>query len=677
MNKFIYLASLFLLLPISAQSLQSYERKQPVIRQNIKKVHHRAKINDVSENASQKESSLPQAEHPNIILIMMDDLGWGDVGFNHHPIIQTPYLDSLASKGIIFDRFYAGAPNCSPTRATLLTGRHHARMKIDQAMYRGKKSTYISHLPNQEITIAELARTEGYTTGHFGKWHLGTLTKYEDDIIGRKGEHEHYSPPWENGYDQSLAMENYVQAYQALNAKFHTGPRTYNPFPENYLIDKETPEVLVDYLLRFVEEAKQKKKHFFTTLWFGAPHRHAHPQGGTKGVFFPNPKDTTYSKYNYLHPNEREYYTVISAVDRQIGRLWKAINSLGIADNTLIVFNSDNGPEHNTRHFGTTGPFRGAKGRFYEGGIRVPAFICWPEKIKGGRRLEYPTVTSDLLPTLLDLWHVSMPDNRMLDGQSILPALFKDQVIRGKPIGFELELVAGKAWMQDTFKIVNAKSKGRGEAIAIIPKNKRHWELFNLWADPAEQRDLSPYPEYDPLLQKMIKEWERWWSGVAYSRQGKDYKAGLLNYHGLLPVITNPGSFQKGHLTRKHLASLVIEKQHFLLDSTWRLQDKMALGGRVVNSFLLHIDLEKMNNIDLSLSFADPILAVITEPVDIKDSNFLAFGQPIMPALSAMHKVLGEMEWQVGGHEFYLRSSVNKDKIMQIRILTSSPLDKG
>ena len=257
---------------------------------------------------------------------MSDDQGWGDVGYNGHPYVKTPNLDAMSRAGIRFDRFYSGAPVCSPTRGSALTGRHPYRYGIYFAN--------VGHIKKQEVTLAEALKTQGYATGHFGKWHLGTLTNDIDD--GRRGgrQKEHYSPPWENGFDECFATEQAVPTWdpmknQSFRTKYWTGPGKYAK--DN--LDGDDSRVIMDRAIPFLRQAVDEDKPFFAVIWFHAPH------GPVRG----GPR---YKKmYSEFSEGEKHFYGCITALDEQVGRLRKELRDLGVANNTMLWYTSDNGPE--------------------------------------------------------------------------------------------------------------------------------------------------------------------------------------------------------------------------------------------------------------------------------------------------------------------------------------------
>ncbi|TWT75435.1 Arylsulfatase [Allorhodopirellula solitaria] len=445
---------------------------------------------------------------PNIILMMADDLGWGDLkSFRPESPIHTPHLDEMAASGITFDRFYAAAPVCSPTRGSCLTGRHPFRYGIYFAN--------TGQLKTEELTLAELLQKQGYKTGHFGKWHLGTLTTTEKDANrGGPKSTEVYSPPWENGFDTCFSTESKVPTWDPMR-KPKTGPTKIGwdslgadeedaPYGTYYWnergekvtdnLDGDDSRVLMDRAVPFVKQAAGEKKPFFAVIWFHTPH-------------LPVVAGPKYAKmYSQYDLHERNYYGCVTAMDDQIGRLRKTLADAGVTDNTMLWFCSDNGPEGNAKSPGSAGDFRGRKRSLYEGGVRVPGILQWPSQVKPGRVTSFPAVTSDYLPTILDTLSVQYAGARPLDGISLLPVLQGTQSERTEPIGFQSRNQV--AWTTNRYKLFSGNG---GKTL----------ELYDLLNDPSEQNDLSSsHPE---IVARLWDEFRQWQSSCQESDQGSDY----------------------------------------------------------------------------------------------------------------------------------------------------------
>lgn len=459
----------------------------------------------------QAKTESENEQKPNIILLMCDDLGWGDTGFNGNKIIQTPNLDMLAGKGIIFSRFYSASAVCSPTRGSCLTGRNPFRLGIPTAN--------AGHLKPEEITLPELLKQNGYSTGHFGKWHLGTLTtKVKDANRGRPGDSTNYSVPSMNGYDTYFVTESKVPTYDPMlkpaafdkengeslryGWKAISDKNTAKKYGTFYWKDIETAEtenldgndtrVILDRAIPFIENSVKNKTPFFSVIWIHTPHL---PVVANAEMM------EAYSDYTH---QEQIYYGTISGMDKQVGRLWKKLEELGVAKNTMLWFCSDNGPEVKTP--GTAGPFRERKRSLYEGGVRVPAFCVWPNRIEAAQKTDFPAFTSDYLPTIIDFLNIEYPDNRPVDGISLVDAVNGKQKERKQPMGF---LFKDKmSWVTQQYKLIST-DKGKT------------FELYDLINDLSEKENIIE--ENPELAAKMKNDLFEWIQSVKRSNEGADF----------------------------------------------------------------------------------------------------------------------------------------------------------
>lgn len=455
-------------------------------------------------------AQLEDIRRPNIILIMADDLGWFDVGFNGNNKVKTPNIDLLASNGIIFDRFYAASAVCSPTRASLITGRNPLRTDIPYANE--------GRMKDEEITIPEILRKEGYSSAHFGKWHLGTLTRSVPDANrgGIAEYHNAYTIPSDHGYDHFFCTESKVPTYdpmiypltfaegesltfgwRAVNnmdstAAYGTAYWVGENQKEETNLSGDDSRVMMDRVIPFIENSIQEEKPFFLTVWFHAPH-------------LPVVCDSIHrSYYKKLDLAEQLYYGSISAMDEQIGRLWGKLVEHDIREETIIFFCSDNGPETDTP--GHAGKFRERKRSLYEGGVRVPAFVIWKDHLRKRKRIDYPVVTSDYMPTILELLNLEYPAERPLDGISIMGALEGRDKHRTEPIGFICRPKV--SWVNDRYKLIGDTSLG-------------NLELYDLLHDKAERKNIIE--KYPQVAEQMKMELSLWLQSVENSKQGMDY----------------------------------------------------------------------------------------------------------------------------------------------------------
>lgn len=453
-----------------------------------------------------------QENKPNVILIMADDLGWGDTGYNGSKVIKTPHLDKMAAEGLQMNRFYSASSVCSPTRASALTGRNPFRT--------GVPSANAGFLRPEEITLSEVLTSQGYSTGHFGKWHLGTLTHTEKDANrGKPGNIKEFNPPKLHGYDYAFVTESKVPTYDPMlmPAKFEKDESRKLGWLSNDKDEETIPygtfywdiegkkitdnlngddsRVIMDRVIPFIDKAVEAKKPFFSVVWFHAPH-------------LPCVAGPKHQEMYKDHPIQLQNYAgCITALDEQIGRLRSHLAKTGVAENTMIWFCSDNGPESKELPTnGRAGPYRGRKRDLYEGGIRVPGLLVWPAKIKQGRQTNSPCVTSDYLPTVLDAIGVKHPEpSHTLDGISLMPLIEGKSQKRSSNLGF---LYSNRmSYSNEQYKIVSYLDKP--------------FELYDLQNDPSEKTNLAQTsPETLATLQQ---EFTLWIKSVKDSFEGKEY----------------------------------------------------------------------------------------------------------------------------------------------------------
>ena len=467
-----------------------------------------------TEGTSATEVSQYSENKPNIILVMADDLGWGDVAYNGHPVIKTPHLDAMAANGLKFNRFYAGAPVCSPTRGSVLTGRHPQRYGIPTANQ--------GHMKDNEVTLPEVLKSQGYTTGHFGKWHLGTMTPEYSGKRNRKPE-KHYSTPGMNGIDEWFATEYAVSTwdpYKPENAHdsvvdprvlyWENGENIIDGFAQG-LVGCDS-RIIMDKALPFIEKQAKSETPFFALIWFHAPHSPV--VAGPEYL----------AMYSDEEEGKQHYYGVVTALDDQLGRLRSALREWGVADNTMVWFCSDNGPEGNPearrRNQGSAADFRGRKRSLYEGGVRVPGILEWPVKVSG-KETNFPAVTSDYFPTILAVlsFHIHEMNTRPYDGVSLLPVIEDGLKVRPRPILFDGH---GLATLNDNrYKLVHNPTQERHRSdngTASVAE----WELYDLMADPSETINLAErQPE---LLKRMRSQLRAWQISCQASVKELDYE---------------------------------------------------------------------------------------------------------------------------------------------------------
>ncbi len=450
---------------------------------------------------------------PNFILCMADDLGWGDSGFNGHPKIITPHLDDMAKAGVHLTRFYAGAPVCSPTRGSCLTGRNPFRYGVPTAN--------TGHLRKEEISLPELLSSKGYTSGLFGKWHLGTLSPdFSGKGAGRKAKHN-FMTPGMAGFSEWFASEFSLATYDPYDpANGHCAAARKgdmralfweNGKPLTEPLKGCASKMVMDRALPFISRANEQNTPFFVAIWFHAPHLPVvgHP-------------DYMKAHYQDLPDNQQQYFSCITALDTQMGRLRTHLRKLGIENNTMLCFSSDNGPEGNPgprgNSQGTAGTFRGRKRSLYEGGLRVPALIEWPGTLQP-REVKVPCVSSDYFPTISAIAAVPLAQ-RPYDGINILPILRGTISQRNQSIGFRF----GKdsTLVTDRYKLVhNAGGLSRRRSDnGKVPVRK--FELYDLKADPSETQNIAT--DSPEVTTRMKSDLLAFIKSCKASAEGSDYR---------------------------------------------------------------------------------------------------------------------------------------------------------
>jgi arylsulfatase A-like enzyme len=446
-------------------------------------------------SVSSKVHGAVNLSRPNFVLCMTDDQGWGDTGYNGHPHLKTPVLDAIALTGLRFDRFYAAHPVCSPTRGSVMTGRHPNRYGYFGANW---------CIRPQEVTLAEVVKQAGYATGHFGKWHLGPT---------RAGTPVN---PGGCGFDQWLSWDNF----------FDLNPRLNRNGAPSEQFEGEGSLITVDAALRFIRQCAHRKQPFLAIVWFGSPHTPLEAL----------PEDM--EPYRHLGELQMNYCGELAAVDRAMDKLRKGLSDIGDAGNTLLWFNSDNGAQ-----VGSSGGLTGKKGSLLEGGIRVPGLVEWPAKIRQPMTTQVPCSTLDIYPTVVDILNIDVEGQiEPIDGISLLPLFEGKMTARPQPMGFwkypsrteqenesylDTNLYVGEFRTFRNFKHPVARTRDfTGEAAWIdnrykLRTNASQYLLFDIFADPTETHDLAA--EKTQLTAKMMAELKAWQASVEQSLSGQDY----------------------------------------------------------------------------------------------------------------------------------------------------------
>ena len=401
------------------------------------------------------------ARKPNLIFILADDLGWGDLGCYGNQRIKTPNLDRLARQGTLFTQFYVNGSVCSPSRCAFMTGQYPARHRIhghyatpELSSKRGMSHWLDPNLPN----VAALLKSAGYRTAHFGKWHLG---------------HGSNAPP--------------PSAYGFDDARAHgANPQGWDEPPETFFA--KSTRVFVDETLRFIRANREQR--FCVQLWTLMPHAPL------------NPTEEQMAPYNWLswrnghyHKSAATiYYSLVADLDAQVGRLLKELDNLGLATNTLVMFSSDNGPEdiHLTEAghsgVGSAGPFRGRKRSLYEGGVRVPFILRWPGKILAGRADSQSVVAGvDWLPTVCQLAGIPVPTTHLLDGEDVSDILLGRPRPRTTPLFWEWRFhVFGEPFHRSPILAIR-----EGAWKLLMNPDRSRVELCDIPRDPTELSNLA------------------------------------------------------------------------------------------------------------------------------------------------------------------------------------------
>jgi arylsulfatase A-like enzyme len=429
---------------------------------------------------------------PNVVLIMADDQGWGDTGYNGHPELKTPHLDALAAAGLRLNRFYTAHCNCSPTRASVMTGRHPNRM-----------GTFGPGAPirSQELTVAKVLQAAGYATGHFGKWHLNGKNGDKDtkSMPGRAILASDPLSPGKMGFDEWVSADNFfdldpVLGRQGTPEKFHG----------------DSSDVTTDEALKFIRKQAGAGHRFLAVVWFGSPHVPHEALPADKAA------------YAALPENEQNYYGELTAVDRSVGRLRAALRELQVAHDTLLWYCSDNGGAAGPK---STGNLRGSKGTLWEGGLRVPGLVEWPARIAQPFVCDTPCSTLDIYPTVLAATGAVAPSQiQPLDGVNLLPVFDQATTARDKAIPFWIHSARqpGHAALLDwPYKLhlhaVERRNATGGKNPIVIPTPL----LYDLSRDSRETADLAAaQPE---RVAKMTAALEAWQASVEKSLAGADY----------------------------------------------------------------------------------------------------------------------------------------------------------
>lgn len=428
---------------------------------------------------------------PNILVFLADDLGWGDLGCYGHPIIKTPHLDAFARQGVRLTQAYAGSAVCSPSRSAILTGRTPYRNGVFTWIPEGREV----HLRTSEIALPKLLQARGYATCHVGKWHLNS----------------HFNQPTQpqpndHGYDWWLATQNNA-------APTHENPTNFvrNGRPVGPLQGYSAPLVAAE-ATAWLKQHRDPSRPFLLSIWTHEPHYPIKSDPAFKALY-PDLTDDV----------QREHHANVTQLDHAFGLVMRTLDDLNLADETLVIFTSDNGPEGDgirTPGRGSTGGLRSRKRSVYEGGIRVPFLVRWPGHTRAGSTSDAPVIGSDIFVTAVKAAGARLPADRVLDGGDFLPALTGRPVERARPLYWRCPIAPEP--LKTAMRL--------GDWKIIADEALTTFELYHVQRDPRETTELSTreparFAEMKAALRKLNAEIEAegpsWWKTYSHGQKGK------------------------------------------------------------------------------------------------------------------------------------------------------------
>lgn len=445
----------------------------------------------------------PAVKKPNILFIVADDLGWADLKCYGADLHETPNIDRLAAKSAMFLNSYAAAPVCSPTRASLMTGKYPARLNFtiwseaasvserkNQDVYKFLPPQTLESLPLEEVTIAEKLKENGYLTGHIGKWHLGDLMHFPEtqgfDVsvaASQRGAPPTYFYPYKG---EAFGEFRYVgNLGTSSEGKYFTDRKG------EYLTDR-----LTDEAIKMMSDAGSRP--FYLNLWYYNVHTPLEAKARDIDYF----KDKLTPGFH--HKNET-YAAMVKSLDDNVGRLLKKLDELGIAENTVVVFISDNGGyinEYKNKTVTSNYPLKSGKGSLYEGGIRIPTLIYLPQSPQNSKRIDTPVSTIDFYPTLLDI--TGTGNDNVVDGKSLFPLLQgkTDTSLQNRALYWHYP------HYYPTTTPVSAIREGNWKLLEYLEDSRL--ELYDLTTDPGETRDLVPEKaEKAGILLQKLHNWKK------------------------------------------------------------------------------------------------------------------------------------------------------------------------
>jgi len=458
-------------------------------------------------------------DQPNVILILTDDAGIGDFGFNGNPLVKTPNLDKLAARSTRFTNFYV-SPVCAPTRASIMTGRY--------AETTGVYDTYNGGaiMATEEVTIAEILKDNGYQTAIFGKWHLGDNYPFR---------------PVDQGFTESFVFKGGGMGQPGDYDNYFAGDSAYfNPVmcrnEKKVKTKGYCSDIFTDEAIRFVRN--NKSRPFFAYLAFNAPHTPLQVPSAYSDRYknltaadlktagkYPSPAMTDKDM-----EDARKVYAMMTNIDDNIGRLLKELENQDLMKNTVLLFLSDNGSQQNRYRMG----LRGKKTQVYQGGIKVPCLISLPGTFPENKEISQPVAHIDLLPTFLELCKIRLPEKLVIDGRSMLPLLKDDpKAFKNRTLFFEWG--RGFPIPYQNFTAMNERYKLVGNT--YLQSGTEGFELFDLQGDPSESKNILD--ENKPIAEKLKQEMEDWYFTTVKHPNNRKVQAAIVGTIFENPVVLN------------------------------------------------------------------------------------------------------------------------------------------
>nr|WP_233214926.1 sulfatase-like hydrolase/transferase [Rhodopirellula bahusiensis] len=428
------------------------------------------------------DSASAQTSRPNVVMLLADDLGYRDVGCYGGPV-QTPTIDQLAAGGTRFEQFYSGCAVCSPSRATLITGRHHIRAGVYSWIHDESQN---SHLRLRETTLAEVMRDAGYATAHVGKWHLGLPTEERNKPTPDQHGFDHWFATWNNAEPSHHNPVNFIRNGEPVGR-----------------LEGYSCQLVADEAIGWMDRHRESEPEqpFFLNVWFHEPH-----------APIASPDEIT-QKYGKVNDKAAVYSGTIDNTDQAIQRLLAKLDAMGVRENTLIIYASDNGSYRTDR----VGNLRGRKGANWDGGIRVPGIFHWPGHIPAGVVLDQPAGLVDVLPTIYGLLNLETPKVH-LDGSDLTPLLtgHADSFARHQPLFWHLQRSKPIVAMRDgdyslvgfrDYEMSNNNMFDEKWIPTIKTGTYHNFELYNLKDDPGQTKNLAEeQPErVEAMRQQMLQ----------------------------------------------------------------------------------------------------------------------------------------------------------------------------